>query len=166
MRVSLVVAMGEGGVIGSAGVLPWRLPDDLARFKRLTMGHHLIVGRRTWESIGRPLVGRSLLVVTGDPRRLTLPKGVAAVASLDEALARAAVAGDDEAFVGGGAAVYREALPRTDRLYLTRVHAPVTGDTFFPPPDLAGWRELAREETPADERNPHATTFLVLQRPE
>jgi dihydrofolate reductase len=167
MKVSLVVAMDERGAIGRGGGLPWHLPTDLARFKRLTMGHHLIVGRRTWESIGRPLAGRRILVVTRHPERPALsgqPAGVAAVTSLDEALARAAEAGDDEAFVGGGASIYRESLPRADRLYLTRVRATVDGDTFFPPFDVDGWRELEREEIPADGRNAHATTFLVLER--
>ena len=164
MKVSLIVAMAEGGVIGRAGRLPWHLLADLARFKRLTMDHHLILGRRTWESIGRALPGRRMLVVSRQARALQLPEGVQGVTSLDEALQIAAAAGDDEVFVAGGARVYREALPRADRLYLTWVQAEVTGDTLFPPVDPADWHEVAREEVAADDRNPYATSFTVFDR--
>jgi dihydrofolate reductase len=164
MRVSLIVAMAEGGVIGRAGRLPWHLPADLARFKRLTMGHHLILGRRTWESIGRSLPGRRMLVVSREPQRLVLPADVHGVKSLDEALASATAAGDDEAFVAGGAALYREALPRADRLYLTWVRAEVTGDTFFPAVEPDEWDEVSREEVAADDRNSFATSFTVFDR--
>jgi dihydrofolate reductase len=164
MKVSLIVAMAEGGVIGRAGRLPWHLPADMARFKRLTMGHHLILGRRTWESIGRALPGRRMLVVSRQARTLALPEGVRGVTSLDEALRIADAAGEDEVFVAGGAGVYREALARADRLYLTWVQAEVTGDTFFPPVDPAAWHEVAREEVAADDRNPHATRFTVYER--
>jgi dihydrofolate reductase len=164
VRTSLIVAMAEGGVIGHAGTLPWHLPADLARFRRLTLGHHLIVGRRTWESIGRPLPGRRMVVVSGHARELKLPAGVTSAPTLADALWQAEASGDDEAFVGGGAALYREALSRADRLYLTRVHAAVTGDTLFPPFDATAWREVSREETPPDARNAFPTTFLVLDR--
>ncbi|HEV8238405.1 MAG TPA: dihydrofolate reductase [Thermoanaerobaculia bacterium] len=164
MRVSLIVAMAEGGVIGRAGRLPWHLPADLARFKRLTMGHHLVVGRRTWESIGRALPGRAMLVVSSRANELRLPQDVRGVASLDEALAIAQQAGEDEAFVAGGAAIYRDALPRADRLYLTWVQAEVTGDTFFPSVNPAEWREVEREEVAADDRNSYPTSFTVFER--
>ena len=164
MRVSLIVAVASGGVIGRAGALPWHLPKDLARFKRLTMGHHLIVGRRTWESIGRALPGRRMVIVTHEPARLDLPEGVRAAGSLDEALATAGAAGDDEAFVAGGAEIYREALPRAGRLYITRVHADVTGDTFLPPLEPEDWRQVECEEVPADEKNAYATTFCIFDR--
>jgi dihydrofolate reductase len=164
MKVSLIVAMAEGGVIGRAGRLPWHLPADLARFKRLTMDHHLIVGRRTWESIGRALPGRRMLVVSRRAAELALPEGVRGVGSLGEALSIAEQAGEDEAFVAGGGAIYRDALPRADRLYLTWVKAEVTGDTFFPPVDPGDWREVEREEVAADDRNPHATSFTVFER--
>jgi len=163
MRVSLIVAVGSGGVIGKEGGLPWRLPSDLRRFKRLTMGHHLIVGRRTWESIGRALPGRRMVVVSRQPERLELPDGVTAAASLEAALHVAAAAGEDEAFVAGGAGLYAEALPRADRIYLTEVAGTSEGDTFFPPFDADDWREVGREELPADgEERP--TTFRVLER--
>jgi dihydrofolate reductase len=164
VKVALVAAVADNGVIGRDGDLPWHLPADLARFKRLTMGHHLVLGRRTWSSIGRALPGRAMVVVSRDPAALGLPAGVAGATSLGAALAIARAAGDDEAFVAGGAALYREALPGADRLYLTRVHAQVEGDTVFPAFDLGEWKELAREELPADARNAYATTLLALER--
>jgi dihydrofolate reductase len=164
VRVSLIVAVAKNGVIGRAGGLPWHLATDLARFKRLTMGHHLIVGRRTWESIGRALPGRRMVVVTRAPERLALPAGVPAAPSLEAALELARAAGDDEAFVAGGAALYVAAVPLADRVYLTRVLAPVEGDAFFPEVDLVRWREVAREEVPAGERDDFATTFVVVDR--
>jgi dihydrofolate reductase len=164
MRLSLIVAVADNGVIGRGGRLPWHLGADLARFKRLTMGHTLIVGRRTWESIGRALPGRRMLVVSRRPQSLALPDGVRAVGSLEEGLTVAAAAGDDEAFVGGGAALFAAALPHADRLYLTAVLAAVEGDTVLPPLDLDGWHELEREELPADARNDYPTTFRVLER--
>jgi dihydrofolate reductase len=163
MRMSLIVAVGSGGVIGKDGGLPWRLPSDLRRFKRLTMGHHLIVGRRTWESIGRPLAGRRMVVVSRQPERLQLPDGVQAAASLETALGLAAAAGEDEAFVAGGAALYAEALARADRIYLTEVGGTSAGDTYFPPLDASAWREVEREELPG-EGDERATTFRVLER--
>ena len=157
MRVSVIAAVAQNGVIGRGGGLPWHLPADLARFKALTMGHHLIVGRRTWESIGRPLPGRRMVVVTrGEP---ALPPEVTRAGSLAEALAVAAAAGEEEAFVGGGAALFAEALPLADRLYLTRVLAEVPGDVLLPPYDESRWREVEREHHPADER--HAYPFVL-----
>jgi dihydrofolate reductase len=162
MKVALVAAVDEDGVIGRAGELPWHLPADLARFRRLTTGHHLIVGRRTWESIGRPLPGRRMVVVSrGAP---PLPDGVARATSLAAALDLARLAGETEVMVGGGGEIYRAALPLADRVYLTRVHARVGGDTCFPTLDPREWREVSREDMAADDRNAHATTFLVLER--
>jgi dihydrofolate reductase len=162
MRVSLIVAAAENGVIGRSGGLPWRLSADLAAFKRRTMGHHLLVGRRTWESIARPLPGRHMLVVS---RRagLPLPEGVRRVASPDEGLEVAAAAGEDELFVAGGGELYRQLLPRAERVYLTRVLARVEGDVRFPALD-AGWERTASEEHPADERNAHPFRFETWER--
>ena len=161
MRVSLIAAVATHGVIGRDGALPWHLPADLARFKALTMGHHLIVGRRTWDSIGRALPGRRMVVVSrGTPE---LPAEVVRAGSLAEALALAEAAGEDEAFVGGGAALFAEALPRADRLYLTRVLADVPGDVFLPPIDEGRWREVAREHHPADARHDHPFVFVTLE---
>ncbi len=162
MRVAIIAAVADNGVIGRAGDLPWKLPADLQRFRRLTMGHHLIVGRKTWQSIGRPLAGRTILVLT---RAAALaPAGAQRCADLAEALERAAAAGDDEPFVAGGAEVYRLALPLADRLYLTRVHASPAGDVLFPELDPDHWRLVERQQRPADERNPHPLSFEVYDR--
>jgi dihydrofolate reductase len=162
MRVSLIAAVASNGVIGRDGGLPWHLPADLARFKALTMGHHLVVGRRTWESIGRPLPGRRMVVVSGGAPEL--PPGVQRAGSLAGALALAARAGEEEVFVGGGAALFAEALPLADRLYLTRVLAEVPGDVHLPPIDEARWRETSREHHPADERHAYPFVFVTLER--
>jgi dihydrofolate reductase len=163
MLVSIVVAVAANGVIGRDGGLPWRLPADLAFFKRVTMGHHLVMGRKTWESIGRPLPGRTLVVLTRDPQ-LEIP-GVQVVHALPDALALARAAGDSEACVIGGADVFARALPLADRLYLTRVHADVEGDVRFPVFDAQGWVEVAREEHAADERHAYAFSICTLERP-
>jgi dihydrofolate reductase len=159
MRVSLIVAVSENGVIGRDGGLPWRLSKDLRRFKQLTMGHHLVIGRRTWEEVGTPLPGRIMVVVTRD--RTFAADGVLVAHSLDEALDL--VRDDDEPFIGGGAEIYRMALERSvvDCLYITRVHAEVEGDTFFPEIDLEAWRLISREDHEADDRNQYPFSFLV-----
>lgn len=145
-RLSLIVAVSDNGVIGRDGELPWRLPDDLRHFKRLTMGHPLIMGRRTFESIGRPLPGRRSLVLSRDPAYR--PDGVEVYESFEQALAAAGAL--DEAFVVGGAAVFAAALPLADRIWLTRVHADVVGDVHFPEPDPARWRLVSSEDHDAD----------------
>lgn len=163
--VSLIAAVAEGGAIGVDGDLPWRLPADLRRFKALTAGHHLIVGRATWESIGRPLTGRSFVVVTRQPERVGA--GNATAGSVAEAIRLALAAGDDEPFVAGGAGVYREALEGdlVDRLLLTRIHRRYAGDTHFPPFDESRWRLVARQSHPADEAaGLPAFDFDVLER--
>lgn len=161
MILSLIAAVAENGAIGRDGALPWSLPADLRHFKALTTGHHVVMGRRTHDSIGRALPGRVNLVLTSRPG--SLAPGCRAVASLDEALAIARGAGETEAFVIGGAALYALALPHAARVYLTRVAAVVDGDVFFPPLDPERWYETAREERPADERNPHALAFTRLE---
>ncbi len=130
MTVSLIVAVSDNGVIGRDGGLPWHLPRDLKHFKATTMGHHLIIGRRTWDEVGKPLPGRTMVVVTRSLRFEAA--GATVVHSLEEALEVSKK--DEEPFVGGGAYIYRMALVRdlVDRLYLTRVHAEVEGDTFLP----------------------------------
>jgi dihydrofolate reductase len=145
MPVTIVAAVARNGVIGVDGGLPWRLPDDLRRFKELTLGHVLVMGRRTYESIGRPLPGRTTVVLTRrddwDPRssEVLVARGV------HEAI-EAAAAIDDEVFVVGGARVYADALPLADRLELTWVDAEPEGDTHFPDVDWGAWREVRREE--------------------
>lgn len=156
----MIAAMAENRVIGRDNQLPWHLPADLAHFKRLTLGHTLIMGRRTYESIGRPLPQRRSIVVSRNPT-FTAP-GVEVASSLDAALQLAA--GDAEVFVIGGAELFRLAWPRAQRLYLTRVHAEVPGDTFLPELD-AGWQLVDEELRPADEKNPYDLSFQTYQRP-
>lgn len=162
MRVSLIVAVSSNGVIGRDGGLPWRLPADLRHFKSTTMGHHLIVGRRTWDELGKPLPGREMVVVTRS--RHFSPEGVKVAHSIEEALEVAV--GDGEPFIGGGAYIYRLALSRklVDRLYITRVHAEVEGDTFFPDVDFDDWELISEEHREADEKNDYACTFEVYER--
>ncbi|TDI33405.1 MAG: dihydrofolate reductase [Acidobacteria bacterium] len=161
MRISLIAAVAAGGVMGRDNDLPWRLPADLAHFKRLTMGHHLIMGRRTFASIGRALPGRTTVVLShGQP---DLPTGVLLAPSLDAALALCA--GDDEVFLAGGAAVFRAGLARADRVYLTRLHATFQGDVHFPPFEESAWDLVDRKDHPADEKNPCAYSFLIYDRP-
>jgi dihydrofolate reductase len=166
--IALIVAVAQNGVIGRAGELPWHLPDDLKRFKALTMGKPMLMGRRTFESIGRPLPGRTSLVLTRSADWIA-PPGVIKVRSLDEAIERTlaiagAARGAPELAVIGGAEVFRLALPRARRIDLTRVHAAVSGDVFFPPLDPREWRETERVEHPADARHAYAMTFSVLER--
>lgn len=146
MTVTLVVAMGANRVIGVDGSLPWRLPEDLANFKRITLGHPMVMGRATYESIGRPLPGRTTIVVTRDPS-WSAGEGdeVEVVHSLEDALTRGAEL-DDEVFVVGGAQVYDQALEegRVDVMVVTRVAAAPDGDTFFPTIDWQAWDEVGR----------------------
>lgn len=158
MTLSMIVAMSTNRVIGQDNTLPWRLPADLKRFKRLTMGHHLLMGRKTWESIGRPLPGRTTVVIT---RREDLEiDGVTIARSIEEAIDIAERAGDDEAFIAGGAEIFRQTLDRVDRLYLTLIHAEIDGDAYFPEIDTTRWREVAREDHDPDERNPYPFSFV------
>ena len=159
-RLTLIVARARNGVIGRDGRLPWRLPEDLAFFKRTTMGHPIVMGRRTWESIGRPLPGRRNIVVSG---QAGFAAGGAEVApSLDEALRRCA--GSDEVFVIGGAQLYAEALPRAGRLIVTEIDADFEGDTHWPAPDPAQWREDAREHLPPTAERHFALDFVTYLR--
>jgi dihydrofolate reductase len=145
VTVTLVAAVARNGVIGVDGGLPWRLPDDMRRFKELTTGHVLVMGRRTYESIGRPLPNRTTIVVSRTPGWTAGADGVLVATGVPEALG-AAAAIDDEVFVVGGARVYADALPLADRLELTHVDAEPAGDTFFPEVDWSEWREARREE--------------------
>jgi dihydrofolate reductase len=162
MAVSLIVAVSENGVIGRDGGLPWRLSADLKHFKSTTLGHHLIIGRRTWDEVGKPLPGRTMVVVTRSRR--FAPEDVRVAHSLQEALDIAR--DDDEPFIGGGAHIYRMALENglVDRLYITRVHAEIEGDTFFPNLDLDDWELVSEEHHEADEKNEFPFSFLVYDR--
>ena len=158
--LSLVVAIAENGVIGRGNQLPWRLPADLQHFKDLTLGHSLLMGRKTYDSIGRPLPGRRTVVLSHNPDLRI--EGCIVVTSLREALAL--VSPDQELMVVGGADVYQLCLPHSRRIYLTRVHANVDGDTLFPAVDLQQWREVACEYHAADDRHAVAFSFTTLER--
>ncbi len=160
MSCSLIAAVARNGIIGKAGQLPWSLPADLRRFRTLTMGHHLLLGRRTFESIGRPLPGRKTVILS---RRLQeAPAGTQLARSLEHALSLAAA--DEEIFVGGGGEVYQAALPHANRLYLTRVDATVAGDTRFPPLDAHQWRLVARQDCTQAGGSPLSFCFLIYER--
>ncbi len=159
-NLSIIAALSENRVIGRDNQLPWRLPADLAHFKRLTIGKPILMGRRTWESLPGLLPHRTHIVVTRDPDYVA--QGALVVHSLEQAIA---VAGDvDELMVVGGAQLYTQAVPIASRMYLTLVHERVAGDTYFPEYPACEWREIAREPHAADERNPHAYSFVTLQR--
>ncbi|MFO0901428.1 MAG: dihydrofolate reductase [Pirellulales bacterium] len=159
--VSIIVAMAENGVVGREGALPWRLSADLKRFKQRTMGHHLIMGRKTFESLGRVLPGRTSIVLTRRPDYQP-PDGVFVARNVDEALQLAA--DDDEIFVIGGAEIYSQLWDRADRLYVTRVHADVAGDARIDPGPWDGWRCTASVEHPADEKNEHPHADEIWER--
>jgi dihydrofolate reductase len=167
ITLSLIVAIADNGVIGRGGGLPWRLGSDLKRFRKLTMGHPLIMGRRTFESIGRPLDGRDSIVISRSVHAADRD-GIYFVPSLGKALETARscakARGVSEAFVIGGAGLFAEALPLADRVYLTRVHGSPEGDVHWEPQFGTGWREISREELPASAKDEFAVTNLVLER--
>jgi dihydrofolate reductase len=158
--ISIIVAVAENGVMGTGNRLPWHLPDDLQRFKALSLGKPIVMGRRTFDSIGKPLPGRTNIVVS---RQAGLAiDGTIVAPSLDAALAAAGAV--PEVVVIGGAEIFRQVLPRTDVVHLTRVHARVGGDVLFPELDPRAWRETAVEHHAADERHQYAFTFVTLER--
>jgi len=152
--------MDEMGGIGKDNRLPWHLSSDLKRFKQLTLGHHLLMGRKTYETIGRPLPGRTTIVITRNPQYQAA--GCLVAPSLEEALGLARENGETEAFIAGGGEIFTLALPLADRIYLTRVHAQVEADVFFPPFSLEGWRQIETIEQPADEKNDYPAKFILL----
>jgi dihydrofolate reductase len=164
--LALIVAMAQNRVIGRNNKLPWYLSEDLKYFKRITMGKPVIMGRLTFESIGRPLPGRTNIVVTRNQDYAA--EGVKVVHSLEQAKqlceSIAEVDGSDEAMVIGGAQIYQQALSYADRLYLTEVHANVEGDAYFPEFDRSQWQEISRENFQATGPNPYDYSFLVLER--
>lgn len=165
MRISLVVAHSTNRVIGREGDMPWRLSNDLKHFRQLTMGHSMVMGRRTFDSIGRALPGRQTIVLTRN--REFFHPDVRVVDSWKSAVREVEQSEEfrrEELFVVGGAQIYALALPHTDRIYLTEIHAEIDGDTFFPniPPEQ--WSEISREQHSADARNDHAHSFIVLDR--
>ncbi|MBC7984479.1 MAG: dihydrofolate reductase [Candidatus Obscuribacterales bacterium] len=160
MKLGIVVAAAENDVIGKGNGLVWRLPDDLKYFKAITLGKPIVMGRKTYESIGKPLPGRLNIVVT---RKAGFKApGCLVVNSLDESISAAGRV--EEVMIIGGAEIYALALPRADVIYLTRVHARPDGDVFFPIIDATGWHETFREAHAADERHAYAFSFITLER--
>ena len=166
IRLSLMVAKASNRVIGRNNKLPWYLPNDLKYFKQVTFGKPVIMGRKTWDSLGKPLPGRTNIVITRQADFQA--EGAKVVATLDEAVTLAEnvafIEGQDEAVVMGGAEIYALAMPQADRLYLTEVHAEVDGDTWFPEYDTSEWKEIGREDFPAEGPNPYDYSFVVYER--
>ena len=158
MILSIIAALDEQRGIGREGRLPWHLPTDLKRFKAITMGHHLIMGRKTFLSIGKPLPGRTSIVVTRNEDYR--PEGIVVAHSIREAIEIATENGETEAFIIGGGEIFQQSLPIADRLYLTCVHTDSTSDIFFPVLDQS-WKVVSSEEIPADKNNELATTFQI-----
>jgi dihydrofolate reductase len=161
MKLSIIVAMSPERVIGIENRLPWSLPSDLRHFKKLTMGHHLLMGRRTYESIGRPLPGRTIIVVTR--KQNYAPPGVLVAGSLQQALEKVGRE-EQELFVAGGAQIYRQTLPQADRLYVTLVDGDFPGDTHFPEIDPSQWILVSEKKRPPDDRNPYSCRFQTFDR--
>lgn len=159
MIISFVVAIAENNAIGKNNELLWSLPKDMKHFKTITSGHTIIMGRKTFDSMGKPLPNRRNIVITRK-KNLQIP-GAEVVNSLDQALALCNK--EPEVFVIGGAEIYKEALPKTDRIYLTRVHESFEADAFFPELNMDDWVETGREEHLPDEKNQIAFTFLTLE---
>lgn len=164
-RLALIAAMTRDRVIGRRNALPWRLPADMRRFRELTTGHPVLMGRKTFESLGRPLPNRTNVVMTSD--RAYAPAGCLIAHSLEQGLAIAAQHVDcvsPEIFVIGGENLYTQALARADRLYLTQIEAKIDGDAWFPEFEAGTWEVLARETRLADDKNPYDCVFLTLER--
>lgn len=159
--INAVLAISKNGVIGDSNDLPWYLSADLVRFRKLTTGHTVIMGRKTWKAIvdriGKPLPNRTSVVLTRDTQ--FSPQGAVVVHNLKDALKKA-----NDGFIIGGAELFQQALPYVERLYLTEVDADIPGDTYLPEFDRSQWREVSRESHPADEKNDYPYTFLVFER--
>ena len=161
MRISIIAAVARNGVIGVNNDLPWKLPDDFRNFKALTLGHTLLMGRRTFESLPKPLPGRTTIVLSRRPR--CLPDGVHLVDSFESGVELARQQGEDELFIAGGRGVYGAALSIADRMILTRVDADPEGDTYFPEFCESAWREIGREDFEADDRHAYPFAITVLE---
>lgn len=160
MQVAIVVARARNGVIGARNDLPWRLPADLKHFRKVTIGNPVIMGRRTWESIGKALPDRRNIVITRNPEFAAA--GAETADSVEAALAM--VAGIRDVMIIGGAAIYKESMRYVTRMYVTEVHADIEGDTYFPNFDITEWRETRREDHAADEANPYPYSFVTLEK--
>jgi dihydrofolate reductase len=159
MTISIIVAIGENHAIGKNNQLLWHMPSDLKHFKETTSGRTIIMGRKTFDSVGKPLPKRRNIIVTR--KDITIP-GCEVVHSIKEGLALCE--GEDEVFIGGGAEIYKEAMSITDRIYLTIIHKVFDADTFFPEINKAEWKEVSREDHQPDEKNPLPYSFITLER--
>jgi len=159
MIVSAIVATSENNAIGKGNQLLWHMPNDLKHFKDITSGRTIIMGRKTFDSVGKPLPRRRNIVVTRQD--ITIP-GCEVVKSIEDALALCR--GEDEVFIGGGAEIYKLAMPLTDRIYLTIIHKLFDADTFFPEIDKKEWKEVTREDHQPDEKNSYPYSFITLER--
>ena len=162
MKLCAIVAVTDNDVISKEGKIPWHMPMDFERLKRITLGHPIIMGRKTHDSIGRTLPGRLNVVISTNPD-YKVREGSILVDSLDAALNLEQVKAADEAFIFGGESIYMQALPKTQKIYLSRIHTTVDGDTFFKF-DASGWMESSRESFKKDEQNPFDHDFIVLER--
>jgi dihydrofolate reductase len=160
MNLSIIVALSENNVVGINNQLPWHLSADLKRVKALTMGHHLIMGRKTFESIGKPLPGRTNVIITRNNNYHA--DGITVVSSLNEALEKAK--DDNEAFIFGGGEIFREALPVVNKIYMTRIHQNFEGDTRFPELNPEEWKVISRQDFNSDEKNNYNYSFIDLIR--
>ena len=162
MIVSQIVAVSLNHVIGVNNGLPWKMPNDTAYFKEKTMGHHIVMGRRNYEAEGKALPGRVNIVLTRNPN-YQIPDGIV-VHQIEDAIAFAEKAGEEELFIVGGEEIYKLAMPFTNRIYLTRIHVEVEGDTFYPEPDENIWKEVSRLPNKKDDNNPFDYDFLVFEK--
>ena len=162
MIISQIVAVAENNVIGKDNDLIWRLPADLKYFKNTTSGHHILMGRKNYESIGRPLPNRTSVIITRNKDYKA--EGCIVVNSIEEALEVAKANGETEAFIIGGGEIYKSSLQQTDKIYYTEIHETFDGDTFYPELDKTIWKETAREKHLKDEKNPYDYSFVVYEK--
>lgn len=162
MLVSIVAAVSENNILGKNNQLPWHLPADLKYFKQLTTGHHVLMGRKTWESIGKPLPNRISLVVSRSEN--FRPEGAIVVRTIEEGIETAREAGEKELFIIGGGEIFRLTFPLADRIYLTRINHFFDGDVFFPEIDTDVWEEIENQRFDADGKNLYTYSFLTLTR--
>jgi dihydrofolate reductase len=162
MIISQIVAASLNNVIGKNKALPWKMPTDMAYFKNTTWSHHIVTGRRNYEAEGKALPGRVNIVLTRN-FNYKIPDGIV-VQRFDDAINIASQVDEEELFVVGGAEIYKLSMPYTDRIYLTRIHTIIEGDTFYPEPDWKDWKEESRESHLKDEQNPYDFDFIVFER--
>jgi dihydrofolate reductase len=160
--ISIIVAVDEKNGIGKSGGLPWRLPSDLKRFKKITMGHHLLMGRKTYETIGRPLPGRVMIIVTR--KKDYHPEGCIIVNSIEEGIDHANRKNESELFIIGGGEIFTETIEFAGKIYLTTVHADTMADIFFPGYEMSNWTVLHKEAVPRDDNDDYSSEFVILER--